>query len=91
MSRRGRTARLRDAGADALLPEPETAVAWSDLAPAEQAALMRLNRGRGSALDETIGARLVALGVAAARPSGIGITRSGRELVIARLLGSGGD
>lgn len=69
-------------------------VAWNDLTGAEQMALKRMNRGPYPGLTEEMGARLVSLGLAAARPDGIGISRLGRELIIntlleARLVGNG--
>jgi hypothetical protein len=47
-----------------------------------------MNRGPYAGLTEEMGDRLVGLGLAAARPSGIGISRLGRELVINTLLGA---
>lgn len=61
-------------------------VAWNDLTGAEQTALKRINRGPYPGLTEEMGARLVSLGLAVARPDGIGISRLGRELVISTLL-----
>jgi len=59
---------------------------WNDLSAQEQTALKRMNRGRCPDLDETLAKRLVVLGLARERPSGIGISRAGRELVIDVLL-----
>ncbi|MBN9552197.1 MAG: hypothetical protein J0H31_25885 [Alphaproteobacteria bacterium] len=59
---------------------------WSDLSTQEQTALKRMNRGPYPGLDETLAKRLIALGLAQERPSGIGISRAGRELVIDILL-----
>jgi hypothetical protein len=61
-------------------------VAWNDLSEAEQTALKRLNRGPYPDLSEATGLRLVGLGLAVARPNGVGISRYGRELVINMLL-----
>ena len=61
-------------------------VNWSDLSEQERTALKRMNRGPYSGLDETLARRLVALGLAQERPSGIGISRTGREMVIDVLL-----
>ncbi len=59
-----------------------------DISEAERTALKRLNRGPYPGLDETVGLRLVDLGLAASRPGGIGISRIGREMVINMLLDS---
>lgn len=64
----------------------KTPIIWSDLSEAERTALKRLNRGPYPDLDETVGLRLIDLGLAASRPSGIGISRIGREMVISTLL-----
>jgi hypothetical protein len=61
-------------------------VAWDELSQEEQTALKRLNRGPYPNLANETGARLIRLGLAAARPEGIGISRAGRELVIDTLL-----
>lgn len=62
------------------------AVAWNDLDEAERTALKRMNRGPYPALPEEIGERLIAHGLAVRRDGGVGISREGRELVIAVLL-----
>lgn len=75
-------------------PAPAVAaasVAWADLSQAERTALKRMNRGPYPALEEALGRRLVALGLAVARADGIGISRAGRELVIAALLSARRD
>ncbi|KUM25038.1 hypothetical protein AU467_27960 [Mesorhizobium loti] len=59
---------------------------WNDLSAQEQTALKRMNRGRYPDLDETLAKRLIVLGLAQERASGIGISRAGRELVIDVLL-----
>lgn len=61
-------------------------VAWSDLDEEERTALKRLNRGPYPALPATLGERLIARGLAVRRDRGVGISREGRELVIAVLL-----
>lgn len=66
-------------------------VSWSDLSEPEKTALKRMNRGRHSDLDDTLVRRLVALGLAQERPSGIGISRAGREMVIDVLLRAQSD
>ncbi|MBS3648476.1 hypothetical protein KEU06_07525 [Pseudaminobacter sp. 19-2017] len=63
-----------------------TKVAWDELSQDEKTALKRLNRGPYPDLADETGARLIRLGLAAARPEGIGISRAGRELVIDTLL-----
>ncbi|QDC00977.1 hypothetical protein [Mesorhizobium sp. 8] len=74
---------------------PATAIGWSDLSADEQTALKRLNRGPYQGLDAATAERLLALGLVARRPAGIGISRAGRELVISTLLaareGGSGD
>lgn len=62
------------------------AIAWSDLDDDEKTALRRLNRGPYPELAAALGERLVARGLAVRRERGIGISREGRELVIAVLL-----
>jgi hypothetical protein len=62
------------------------AVAWSDLDEDEKTALKRMNRGPYPALPEKIGEKLLARGLAVRRDGGVGISREGRELVIAVLL-----
>ncbi len=48
--------------------------------------MKRLNRGPYPGLSEATGQRLVGLGLAVARPDGVGISSYGRELVITMLL-----
>lgn len=59
---------------------------WSDLADDERTALKRLNRGPYPGLSPDLAQRLIALGLAVERDSGVGISRGGRELVINTLL-----
>lgn len=66
-------------------------VAWDDLTEEERTALKRMNRGRYPGLSKALAGRLVFLGLAEERPSGTGINRAGRELVIATLLGARRD
>lgn len=66
-------------------------VTWSDLTDEERTALKRMNRGPYSALSKAMAERLIFLGLAEERTSGIGINRTGRELVIATLLGARSD
>ncbi len=61
-------------------------VDWYDLTQDEQTALKRMNRGPYLALTTTLAERLISLGLALERPSGVGISRAGRELVINILL-----
>lgn len=61
-------------------------VAWEELGDDERTALMRMNRGPYAALPQPLADRLIALGLAEQRPNGVGINRTGRELVIGRLL-----
>lgn len=61
-------------------------IGWNELNKEEQTALKRMNRGPYPELDKTLGQRLIALGLAEDRPRGIGINRTGRELVIGTLL-----
>jgi hypothetical protein len=92
MTRRGRGEVLRERTPLTLRPDgdgPEAVVAWDQLDRAEQAALMRLNRGRSLAIDRVTVARLLCLGLATRLPSGWGISRKGRELAISALLSSG--
>lgn len=91
MSRRRRATRLYEARTNTrteLSAVPPIAVGWGDLDSAERTALKRLNRGHGTKINDEVLRRLIDLGLAIPRPSGIGITRIGRELVIARLLAS---
>lgn len=85
--RSGRARRTSRAEAE-ISPAYEIPIGWSDLSEAERTALKRLNRGPYPGLDETVGLRLVDLGLAASRPGGIGISRIGREMVINMLLDS---
>lgn len=80
--RRGEQARA----ADPASPAVAASVAWEDLSEAERTALKRMNRGPYPGLDEATALRLIGLGLAVARPGGIGISRAGRELVIGTLL-----
>lgn len=91
MVRRISGTRGADSGddADSLTRAPAGSVAairWNDLSDDERTALKRLNRGPYSGLDEATAQRLLALGLVASRPAGVGISRAGRELVIATLL-----
>jgi len=91
MTRRDRGEVLRERRP--LTPSPdedrnEAAVAWDQLDRAEQAGLMRLNRGRCLGIDRVTVARLLYLGLATRLPSGLGIRRKGRELAISALLSS---
>jgi hypothetical protein len=61
-------------------------IEWKDLSDDERTALKRMNRGPYPELDPALGERLIALGLAESRPRGIGINRTGRELVIGTLL-----
>lgn len=91
MTRRGRAETLRERTPLTLRPDEdrsEAAVAWNELDPAEQAGLMRLNRGHCFGIDRVTGARLLCLGLATRLPSGLGISRTGRELAISALLSS---
>lgn len=65
---------------------PATSIAWTDLREDEQTALKRMNRGPYDGVTPEMAERLAILGLAVRRDDGIGITRQGRELVIARLL-----
>ena len=62
-------------------------IKWGDLSADEQTALKRMNRGPYPALSKPMAERLIALGLAQERSHGVGISRAGRELVIAILLG----
>jgi len=66
-------------------------VIWDDLTEEEQTALKRMNRGPYPSLSKVLAERLVFLGLAEKRPSGIGINRAGRDLVIRKLLGARSD
>ena len=61
-------------------------VIWNDLDESEQTALKRLNRGPYPALEPNMAKRLISLGLAEERERGVGINRTGRELVIGVLL-----
>lgn len=74
------------AAAGAIPPVATVTIGWNDLSRTEQAALKRMNRGPYPDLAQAMALRLIDLGLAVARPSGIGISRSGRELVISALL-----
>ncbi|MBN9242155.1 MAG: hypothetical protein J0I98_05125 [Mesorhizobium sp.] len=77
------------AGGEAGNPAPDSPAAtvdWSALTADERTALKRLNRGPYPGLDAVTAERLLALGLVASRPAGVGISRAGRELVIATLL-----
>jgi hypothetical protein len=66
-----------------------TKISWGDLTDTEKIALKRMNRGPYAGLSKELGARLVELGLAVARPAGVGISRFGRRLVIDMLLDAG--
>ena len=66
--------------------EAVVTVVWNDLTQKEQTALKRLNRGPYPALSKALAERLVFLGLEEERPSGMGINRAGRALVINTLL-----
>lgn len=61
-------------------------IEWKDLTKDEQTALKRMNRGPYPDLSKDMADRLIALGLAQERASGVGINRQGRELVINALL-----
>jgi len=65
---------------------PAVAVGWDDLSTEERTALKRMNRGPYSGLADGVAEQLIALGLATRREGGVGISRAGRELVIATLL-----
>ena len=91
MTRRGRGEVLRERTPLTLRRDEdrsEAAVAWDQLGRAEQAGLMRLNRGHCLGIDRVTSARLLCLGLASRLPSGLGISRKGRELAISALLSS---
>lgn len=64
---------------------------WGDLTTDEKAALKRMNRGPYPALPQVMADRLIALGLAQERSGGVGISRTGRELVIGALLAARHD
>lgn len=74
------------AGANWKTERTRMAVNWEDLDDNEQTALKRMNRGPYPALSEVLAERLISLGLAERRPSGVGINRVGRQLVIDTLL-----
>jgi hypothetical protein len=59
---------------------------WDDLANEERTALRRMNRGPYDGLSKEMAERLIWLGLAEERATGVGISRAGRELVIDSLL-----
>jgi hypothetical protein len=61
-------------------------IEWANLSEDERTALKRMNRGPYPNLDSQLAERLISLGLAVERPSGVGISREGRELVINTLL-----
>ncbi|MHA6641433.1 hypothetical protein [Mesorhizobium sp. A623] len=61
-------------------------IGWNDLTKDEQTALKRMNRGPYPELDAEMAQRLIELGLAEDRPRGVGINRTGRDLVITTLL-----
>ena len=61
-------------------------VAWNELTKDEQTALKRMNRGPYPELEAAMAERLIELGLAEARPRGVGINRAGRDLVSTTLL-----
>ena len=67
------------------------AIGWNELTRDEQTALKRMNRGPYPALPKALAERLIALGLAEDRPRGVGINRTGRELVISTLLAARPD
>lgn len=62
------------------------AIGWDDLTEEERTALKRMNRGPYPALSQELAERLISLGLAQRRASGVGINREGRQLVIDTLL-----
>lgn len=66
-------------------------VMWDDLGEEEKIALKRMNRGPYPGLSKSLAERLISRGLAEERPQGVGISRAGRELVIATLLGARPD
>lgn len=61
-------------------------VTWESLSGEERTVLKRMNRGPYTGLSAELGERLIALGLAARRANGVGISREGREMVIDALL-----
>jgi hypothetical protein len=59
---------------------------WDDLPTEQKTALRRMNRGPYPELSPQLAKELINLGLAEARPNGVGISRAGRELVIDSLL-----
>ncbi|MBL8579254.1 MAG: hypothetical protein JNK47_18760 [Mesorhizobium sp.] len=80
-----RTRRTAVVAAPASSNAPSSAT-WYDLSEEERTALRRLNRGPYPALTQAMGQRLIDLGLAVSRADGVGISRTGRELVINTLL-----
>lgn len=66
-------------------------IGWNELSEEERTALKRMNRGPYPQLPEELAERLMALGLAQRRASGVGISREGRQLVIDKLLGARED
>lgn len=87
-----RSARGRGTSQTGELPDvadqstPATSIAWTDLNEDEQTTLKRMNRGPYDGVTPEMAERLTVLGLAVRRGDGIGISRLGREMVIARLL-----
>lgn len=82
-----RAGRNRTVYVAAVASPPLTSLAtWDDLSQEERTALKRMNRGPYPALTQAMGQRLIGLGLAVSRTGGIGISRTGRELVINTLL-----
>jgi uncharacterized protein YeaO (DUF488 family) len=61
-------------------------IAWDKLNDEQRTALKRMNRGPSAKTDDDTIAGLLALGLVERRASGVGISRTGRELVIDALL-----
>lgn len=87
-SRPARSRKSHRGGATEEEPVIATQTTWDELSEAERTVLKRMNRGPYPALPEAVGLRLIDLGLAVARPDGVGISRSGRKLVINTLLGA---
>jgi len=85
-SRPARSRRRTESVADPIATAAASQVSWDDLSEPERTALKRMNRGPYPALAETVGLRLIELGLAVTRSGEIGISRQGRELVITTLL-----